>query len=212
MQHLLFNLPVDSYLLFVLIAVIAVLTPGPGVIMTLSNALRSGLPGALAGISGIAAGTFLVATASATSLGVLLNTSATAFTVLKYLGSGYLFYLGFRLFRSPAMYVAAAEQKTLNWQRQFSEGVALQLSNPKAIFFFMAVLPQFVDNSTQYAGQFFLLLITYSMLVMLIHLFYARMAILSCHWLNSDTGSRYISRIGGGVFFGFGIGLALSSR
>jgi homoserine/homoserine lactone efflux protein len=78
---------VHLYLLFLFMAAATVLSPGPGVVMTLTNALRYGLRGTFGGILGIAVGALVVAATSATSLGVLLATSALAFTVLKLLGA-----------------------------------------------------------------------------------------------------------------------------
>ena len=85
-----------GWLLFVTVAALTVASPGPGVVMTLSNALRFGLRGAFSGILGIACGALVVAALSATSLG-LLATSATAFTAAKFAGAAYLLYLGIRL-------------------------------------------------------------------------------------------------------------------
>lgn len=83
-----------SYLLFVVIAIATVLSPGPGVMLTLTNAIRFGVSGAFGGILGIAFGTFIVAGISATSLGIVLATSATAFSIMKFIGAAYLIYLG----------------------------------------------------------------------------------------------------------------------
>ena len=79
-----------SYGLFLILATLTVLSPGPGVVLTLSNALRHGWSGALPGILGIALGAFIVAGLSASSVGLILATSATAFTVLKFVGALYL--------------------------------------------------------------------------------------------------------------------------
>ncbi|MBJ7537125.1 LysE family translocator [Marinomonas transparens] len=79
-----------NYIAFLTRACIAVLGPEHGVILTVSNTVKYGTKEAIYGIAGIAPGTFIVAAASATSLGVILTTSATAFDALKYLGAAYL--------------------------------------------------------------------------------------------------------------------------
>ena len=76
----------NSYGLFLLFATLTILSPGPGVVLTLSNAVRHGWTGAVPGILGIALGAFIVAAISATSVGLILSTSANAFTALKYAG------------------------------------------------------------------------------------------------------------------------------
>ena len=66
----------ESYLLFSIIAIATILSPGPGVLLTLTNSIRYGVEGAVGGIFGIAFGTFIVAGVSATSVGVVLATSS----------------------------------------------------------------------------------------------------------------------------------------
>jgi threonine/homoserine/homoserine lactone efflux protein len=97
-------------------------------------------------------------------------------------------------------------------KKQFLEGLTIQLTNPKAVFFFMAIFPQFVDFSSDYARQFTLLVLTYSSLNLIIHFLYALLAKSARGWLSSDKGKRKMSRIGGGIFILFSIGLASSSR
>ena len=99
----------DNYHLYLLIALITVASPGPGVILTLSNAIRYGVRSALSGMLGIASGIFMKSVLSATSLGILLASSALAFTILKYIGAAYLIYLGIKLWKAPAQTLQSAE-------------------------------------------------------------------------------------------------------
>ena len=148
------NRAMNLYLLFLTVATLTVLSPGPGVLMTLTNALRYGLRGTIGGILGIAFGALLVAGISATTLGAVLAASALAFTVLKLAGAAYLIYLGARLWRSPPMHVqSAAQAHQASFKRRFLEGLSLQLTNPKAIFFFLSVFPQFIEGEAGFVGQ-----------------------------------------------------------
>ncbi|MDM4765879.1 LysE family translocator [Pelomonas sp. SE-A7] len=200
------------YLLFLLMASATVLSPGPGVLMTLSNALRSGWRASLPGILGIASGATIVAAISATSLGLLLASSALAFTLIKILGALYLVWLGLKLWRSPGL--ALDEAADLRPPRSagalFLESLTLQFTNPKAIFFFLSVLPQFIDHDRPHTPQFALLVLSYAVLVILIHSGYALCAQRARHWLKSPRGGRTLNRIGGGTFMAFGGLLALS--
>ncbi|WP_444945280.1 LysE family translocator [Microbulbifer sp. VTAC004] len=202
----------ESYILFFIIAVATILSPGPGVILTLTNAIRYGTSGAIGGILGIAFGTFIVAGVSATSLGVILATSAVAFSIMKYIGAAYLIYLGIKLWRSPTKQVEASLGGTKNRKLQFAEGLTLQLTNPKAVFFFMSIFPQFVNYNSNFVGQFFLLVVTYSGLVIVIHALYAHLAKSARGWLSSEKGGRMVNRVGGGTFMCFGVGLASASK
>ncbi|MBA5687136.1 LysE family translocator [Rugamonas apoptosis] len=200
------------YPLFLMMATITVLTPGPGVVMTLTNTLRYGLRRALGGILGIAAGALVVAGLSATGLGILLSTSATAFTAMKLLGAAYLLYLGIRLWRSPAFHFTARESGNARFARFFAEGLSLQLTNPKAIFFFLSVLPQFIDAHVSFASQFLILVLTYSGLVVAIHCLYGVLAQRAETWLTSERGGKIISKTGAITFMLFSVGLASTSR
>jgi threonine/homoserine/homoserine lactone efflux protein len=201
------------YPVFLLVAAATVASPGPGVVLTLTNALRYGFRGTFAGILGIAAGALLVAAVSATGLGVLLATSAAAFTVIKMVGAAYLIVLGVRLWFAPAP--ALAEEAPVNEAgagRRFVEGLSLQVTNPKAIFFFLSVFPQFVDRSSGGATPFAVLVLTYASLVVAIHCAYALTARRARRWLTSPRGGRAVNRIGGATFVCFGAALATARR
>lgn len=201
-----------SYWLFLIIAVATVVSPGPGVILTLTNAIRFGVSGAIGGILGLAVGTFIVAGVSATSLGILLSTSAVAFGIMKMIGAAYLIYLGLKLWRSPAKKFDLPTVVVKSRKHQFLEGLTLQITNPKAVFFFMSVFPQFVDYSADYISQFMLLVVTYSSLVVAIHMMYAYLARAARGWLSSEKGSYMVNRVGGGTFICFGVGLATAGK
>lgn len=200
------------YLLFLFMATATVLSPGPGVVMTLTNSLRYGVRGTLGGILGIAFGALVVAAISATSLGVLLATSAIAFTVLKFIGAAYLIYLGVRLWRAPPFKFTEQSTHEASFGRRFLEGLSLQLTNPKAIFFFLSVFPQFIDNTQNYSTQFATLVLTYSSLAVVIHCMYAFFARSAKGWLTSERGGRTVNKAAGATFVFFGAALTTASR
>jgi threonine/homoserine/homoserine lactone efflux protein len=202
----------QHYYLFLLMASATILSPGPGVILTLSNALRYGFRGALGGIVGIACGALVVATLSATSVGLIIASSVLAFTVLKYIGAAYLIYLGIKLWRNPGSRIGDSSSADIGVGRRFLEAISLQLTNPKAIFFFMSIFPQFINGKGSYVVQFSVLVFTYGSLVILIHCMYALMAKRAKAWLNSKRGSNLISKVGGATLMGFGLALASANR
>lgn len=200
------------YTLFLLMATATVFSPGPGVVMTLTNAIRYGVRGTIGGIFGVAFGAFVVAAISATSLGVLLATSAVAFTIMKYVGAVYLVYLGLKLWRAPGLQFNEAAAHEAGFGKRFLEGISLQLTNPKAIFFFLSVFPQFIDASAGYARQFLLLVVTYSALVIVIHCLYAFTARRAKAWLTSPRGGRAVNKAGAATFLFFGAALAAAKQ
>ncbi|ALI04467.1 LysE family translocator [Pseudomonas sp. FW306-02-F02-AA] len=201
----------NSYGLFLLFAALTILSPGPGVVLTLTNSLRHGWTGALPGILGIALGAFVVAGISATSVGLILATSASAFTVLKYAGAAYLLYLGYKSWRTDR-FIPEREVNSSGPGYRFVEAASLQLLNPKAVFFFLAVFPQFIDTSTHYYRQFFTLVSSYSVLVILIHSSYALLANAAKGWLSSQKGSWLAAKVSGVTFASFGVLMASASR
>jgi homoserine/homoserine lactone efflux protein len=200
------------YPLFLLVAATTVLSPGPGVVMTITNSLRHGFRAALGGIAGLAAGALAIAAISATGLGVLLATSAVAFTVLRTLGALYLVYLGIRLWQAPPWHLETGPAARASFSRRFSEGLSLQLTNPKAIAFFLAIFPQFIDRSLAGGPQFALLVLTYSTLVVVIHCGYALTAQRARPWLTSERSAKALNRVGGATFVLFGAALATTKR
>ncbi len=203
----------ENYLLYLLGASAVILSPGPGVVYTLSNSMRYGVSKSIGGIIGIASGTFVVATVAATtSLGLILATSAVVFSVIKYIGAIYLVYLGIKLWRAPSFKIDEAYTEKHKTKSRFVEGALIQILNPKAIFFFMSIFPQFINNSVGYIGEFSILVSTYSILVILIHIGYASIAASTQKWFSSPTRRRIMNRASGVIFVGFGIGLAASNR
>lgn len=200
------------YLLFLIVAAVTVLSPGPGVVMTLTNALRFGASGTYGGIFGIAFGTLIVASVSATSVGVLLATSAVAFTILKFVGATYLIYLGIKLWKSPSIRITAQSAQEASFSKCFLEGLSLQLTNPKAVFFFISIFPQFIDLQSNYSAQFSVLVVTYILLVLAIHSLYALFAKRAKQWFTSERGGRVLNRTASATFVAFGVALASAQK
>ena len=200
-----------SYGLFLVLATLTVLSPGPGVVLTISNALRHGWSGSLPGIVGIASGAFIVAGICASSLGLILAASATAFTVLKYVGALYLLYLGIKMWRTQRFIPELKATSPRPWRR-FIEALSIQLLNPKAGFFFLAVFPQFIKPAADYCSQFFLLVSSYSLLVVVVHSGYALVAQAARGWLSTNKGARIVGKLSGITFLGFGVLMASASK
>ena len=203
----------DNFLLYILISAITVSSPGPGVILTLSNIIRYNFITAFSGILGIVTGIFIVSVISVTSIGILLATSATAFTIMKFIGAAYLIYLGIKLWRAPTpefdFNKQGSEQSLL---KHFIEGLTITLLNPKAIFFFMSLFPQFIDLSKNYTLQFTYLTLTFCGLIIIIHTIYAFFAHAARKWLSSVKGRKNMNRTSGSAFILFGLGLGYTNK
>lgn len=202
----------ENYLIYVGVAIATILLPGPAVMLTLNNSIQRGILKSLAGILGIALAILLVAIISATSLGIVLASSAIAFNIIKIVGAAYLIYLGIKMFRSETTNNDLFKEQEGSFFKCFFEGFLVSVSNPKAVIFFMSIFPQFIDLTQEYTPQFILLAVTFSFLVIVIHTIYAVSASFAKSKLSSQNGSSLLNKISGGVFVSFGVGLAASSK
>src|SRR6266436_6262009 len=137
----------SSLLLFVTGAAILLVIPGPAVTYVVSRSIGHGRAAGLVSVLGIVTGTLCHVVAAALGISALLASSVVAFQFVKYLGAAYLIYLGIRtLLRDDSQLLQAAngEHRLL---RIFAQGVLVNLLNPKTALFFLAFLPQFVDQS-----------------------------------------------------------------
>ncbi|MEX0739864.1 MAG: LysE family translocator [Pseudohongiella sp.] len=202
----------ENYLVYVGVAIATILLPGPAVMLTINNSMQRGLWKSLAGILGIALAILLVAFISATSLGIVLASSAIAFNAIKIAGAAYLIYLGVKMLRSKVTQDTSIKRQESSFLKCFIEGFLVSVSNPKAVVFFMSIFPQFIDLNQAYTPQFSLLAATFSFLVLVIHTVYAAFAYVAKSKLLSGKTNSILNKISGGVFVGFGVGLAASSK
>jgi threonine/homoserine/homoserine lactone efflux protein len=137
----------SSLLLFVTGAVVLLVIPGPAVFYIVGRSIDQGRRAGVISALGIATGALVHVTAAALGLSALLVSSATAFSVVKYLGAAYLIYLGFeKLYRGDSLTKSDAPEPA-KLGRIFRQGVVVSVLNPKEALFFFAFLPQFVDYS-----------------------------------------------------------------
>lgn len=203
---------IETYLLFTVIALATIATPGPGVVMTLTNALKYGIFHSLSGIFGVSLGMFLIALLVGSGLGVILSASAWAYTTLKLVGAGYLLYLGFRLIKNRYAQLQLDTQLPLiSPKKMFINGLIVTLTNPKAIVFFIALFPQFISKDAAYGGQFLLLSLTFCAWIVVVHLLYALCAEL-LRKKSSRNHLKWINIGGGSAYILFAVGLLFSKR
>ena len=169
----------SNWLLFCSVALLVTFSPGPAVLLAISNAIAVGPRRAMISSMGNGFGLFIISGVAMAGMGVVLATSATAFMLLKLAGALYLVYLGIKQWRSKASIVAAAPvvQGAANpnsFWKLFRQGLTVALTNPKAILFFSALFPQFITPGEPVAIQFTVLTTSFVACAMLAHLFYAR--------------------------------------
>jgi threonine/homoserine/homoserine lactone efflux protein len=142
-------------LTFCAVYALAVATPGPGIAAIIARSLAHGSRGAPAFIAGFLAGDLLWFTIAATGLAALARTAATLFVAIKWAGVAYLLFLAWKLWTAPAdrVEVRDDEGRQHGW-RAFVASFMLTLANPKAILFFLALLPTVIDLESMTALRF----------------------------------------------------------
>jgi len=197
----------DTLLLFLATQIAMALSPGPAVLLTMSQASRHGLRGGAVGGAGIVVGTALWFALSALGLTAVLLASPLAFSAVKWGGAAFLVVLGLRLvFSSDAP--AAREATPVDGGRLFAQGVMTQLANPKAMIFIGALLPQFIDTARDALPQLALLGAITVVNEYLVLLGYAWLADRGARLAGGQRALRWFDRIAGGLLLGAGAKLA----
>jgi threonine/homoserine/homoserine lactone efflux protein len=188
--------------------------PGPAVLYIIARSVDQGRPAGLVSALGVNVGTLFHVAAAALGLSAVLVTSALAFQVVKYLGAAYLIYLGVRkiFFEREQSDDAPAVHEPQTLARIFSQGVVVNVLNPKTALFFFAFLPQFVDpDRGMVALQFLLLGLMFVGIALCSDSLYALLAGTAGGWLKGKPGflrrQRYFS---GGIYIALGVTTALS--
>lgn len=188
-------------------------TPGPAVLFVVSQGMRRGRSGAILSALGILTANALYFSLSGTGLGALLVASAPLFGVVKWAGAAYLLYLGANAILRPP-YGTAVHGDAVDRRRWpiFGRGLAVQLSNPKALLFFVAILPQFIDRRGPIVFQILILGITSILLEYFILSAYGLAAARASRLVPGRRFAAATSRIGGLMLVGAALGLARIDR
>ncbi|CBV41159.1 LysE family translocator [Halomonas elongata] len=201
---------ISEWLLFVVVASVAIMSPGPAVLVAMRNSLNGGARRVMVSSLGNIVGLVCVAGLATLGLGAVLHTAEWLFSLIKVLGAAYLVYLGIRQCRAETPLLSAASvtaQRGWSRWRTFLEGYLVAISNPKAILFFSALFPQFIVPESALVPQFALLIATFMMMSFMTLVGYGLLARRLVSQLRSPRWTRYIQRLMGSLFIGLGISL-----
>lgn len=201
----------NTWLIYLLACVGLSLSPGPNGLLALTHGVLYGPRRTLATIAGGVSGFVLVIGLSLFGIGALLQASAQALSLLKWVGGAYLVWLGIQLWRAPPVALAgdpASHGLTRSPARRlFRSGLLSATTNPKGLLFFAAFLPQFIDPDRSLGLQFVLLAGTFAVTEFLTELALAGMAGRISPWLKRV--GRGFNRVCGGMFVLIGLALPL---
>lgn len=218
---------INTLALFALTEFLASLTPGPAVLLVIGLSIRQGFQIGFMATLGILTTNALFFTLSALGVGALILTSATLFTIVKWIGAAYLVYIGIgmvapllkRMWRARSIGAglnlaeakAAAPKAPQSKVQSFWKGFSVSASNPKNIAYFVAILPQFISPDGNVAMQFVVLGVLSVLIELPIMIFFGVASAASARLLK-ERAVEWIEAIGGGILVVFGGALAASNR
>lgn len=205
---------IETVILFMAAALALNVTPGPSILYVMSRSVGQGRTAGLVSALGLGTGSLIHAGAAALGLSVILAYSPLAYTVVKYLGAGYLVYLGVRILLVRDRQLSTAVLAHVSLTRVFWQGVVTELLNPKIVLFFMSFLPQFVDPARgSVAGQTLFLGLLFHVTGVPINMLVAVVGGAIASWLSQNpVFARVRNGLAGAVLIGLGVRLALSER
>ena len=205
----------QTWLFYLAAVAVLVATPGPTVLNCVTNAVNFGVRRALFGAFGSLTAVCLVMTVSAFGLGAVLATSERIFLTIKWCGAAYLIYIGIKTFRSHQSNFEVENENTQVKStsprlllRLYLNGFLVGASNPKALLFFTALFPQFLNPQAPQVPQFLILGLTFICCELAGLTFYSSFAVRAAPWLRAQGRARVFNRVSGCVFIGAGALLA----
>jgi RhtB (resistance to homoserine/threonine) family protein len=194
------------------------ITPGVDTVLIIRNTTRGGWRDGMLSSLGICSGLFVHALVSAVGISVILLQSAWAFRALKLAGAAYLVWLGFVSLRSALRGRSSnridADRTRLGGfipRRSLREGLLSNVLNPKAIVFYMAFLPQFIDPARSAVGQSLFLASLHFLIAMVWQCLLASAVDLARRWVQNRRVRRTLDGVTGAVLVFFGVKLAATN-
>jgi len=199
-----------TWLLYLVAAFGLSLTPGPNSLLVLTHGALHGHRKTLFTVAGGAIGFVVLIALSMVGIGALLKASAHALTVLKLIGGLYLVWLGIQLWRAPAIQLRAdASKDNTRGTELFRQGLLTAVSNPKALLFYGAFMPQFIDPNRDLLLQFVIMATNFVVIEFLVEYLLALLA----HRIRPalERVGKKFNRVCGGMFVAMGIALPMTN-
>ena len=199
------------YFAYVIIAFFTIVSPGAAVLLAITNGLNLDTKAVLLSTLGNTLGLFILSSISMLGVGAILQTSTVFFTILKFIGAGYLIYLGFKQIKNSKsntmMQASRQTVATYNKFRVFKRGFLLAITNPKPILFFTAIFPLFMDKHSSVIPQFFLMTLTFLGISFVSLMFYGWMSSNAKSWFDNPKRIEIFYKFSGALFVMMGVGM-----
>lgn len=202
-----------AWLTYATLASLNIISPGPAILMAISNRVRFGFKSVFFSSIGNVFGLFVLAALATIGLGALLKKSPALFVVVKIVGCSYMMYLGIKqwmaktnVFQSSGRTDATDLTSRANLSFM-ANGFGLAVTNPKPLLFFTAFYPQFIDFHAPVIPQFLLMTLTFMFISFISLLTYAMLAGRASAWFSQGRRARYFNMFSGTAFFLLGISI-----
>ncbi len=201
------------WITYLIATIILSFTPGPGVFSSISSGLHHGFRLGWWNSVGMQAANLILISIVSLGLGALLLASETLFAAVKWLGVAYLLYLGIVTWRAPATgFHEDADDRAKTPREVFLRGFLVNITNPKGIIFFAAILPQFIDVARPQAQQYAIIAATTLAVDLVVMMGYTALAAKVLRVLRDPSRLRWVNRTLGGAFVAAGVALASFRR
>jgi homoserine/homoserine lactone efflux protein len=197
------------WITYFIATIILSVTPGPGVFSSISSGLHHGFRLGMWNGIGMQLSSLIWVAVVALGLGAILIASETMFNVVKWIGVLYLIYLGIVTWRSrPRAFVEERDDNAHTAREVFMRGFLVNMTNPKGIIFFAAILPQFIDIARPQLPQYVILAATTFVVDVVIMMAYTALAAKVLGVMRNEQHLRWVNRTLGGTFVAAGVALA----
>ncbi|ODS11515.1 Leucine efflux protein [Vibrio scophthalmi] len=214
-MHLGSAMSLETWTLYLVAILILTASPGPSSLLCMTKGVTQGFRiGVYTALGSLTAITIIL-TLSFTGLGLVIASSELTFNIIKYTGAAYLIYLGIKAILSKEQeYQLGEEQETseLAPVKHYISGFIVGSSNPKAILFFTALFPQFIDPNAPLLAQYIIFTATFMIMEFSWLAIYALLGAKSSNWLFAKGRAKLFNRVTGGVFIGAGTLLSTASK
>lgn len=206
----------QTWMLYVAAVFVLTITPGPSVLMCVTNSVKYGVRRAsISALGSITSGCLLIAIV-AVGFGAALVASDKVFQGMKWIGAAYLLYLGVTSFFSKESNFVVEGDRTFDSQKSslnlYLHGLMVGITNPKGLLFFSAFLPQFLNQEAPQIPQFVVMGLTFVFFETFWLMCYSNFAAKVAPWLRTHGRAKIFNRITGGIFIVAGTLLATMNR
>ena len=201
----------ETWLAFVAASLVLTMTPGPSIILGMVHAMKYGPRKTVITVLGDISANFLQMMLVAIGLGAVIASSESAFLIIKWFGIATLVYMGIKMILSKQYQIQAVdEEQAIAKHKLFLSGFMVAAGNPKAIVFFTAFFPQFIDPSQPLFAQMAILCPTMASLDFTLVMIYALSTKRFLGFMNSHPS--FLNRVGGAALIGASLFLLFSQR